>query len=257
MTRPPGTADLAGRTALVIGAQRPLGRAIAVALAGAGVDVAVAGVSVEARENFLVHSVANELWAMDRRSLAITVDVSAPTSVEAAVQQVDAEWQRLDILVNAQDRLFALPFDETGPDEWASTLDANLTAAALACRAAGRLMMREHQLHQRGGSIVNVVSAPATDGWAGFAACSAASGGLLALSRALAAEWESWGIAVNVVDAGFGEDQIREAAAEDAAHPVVLPSGPAVSNRAIAEAIVELIESGATGLVQRLRPDVS
>ena len=65
--------DLAGRTALVIGAQRPLGRAIAVALAEAGVDVAVGGVSAAPHEDFLVHSVANELWAMDRRSIAVPI----------------------------------------------------------------------------------------------------------------------------------------------------------------------------------------
>ena len=249
--------DLGGRTALVIGAQRPLGRAIAVGLAEAGVDVAVAGISQEPRENFLVHSVANELWAMDRRSLPVSVDLRAPASVEAAVQQVDAEWGKLDILVNAQDRLFALPFDETGPDEWAATVEANLTAAALACQAAGHLMMREHQLHGRGGAIVNVVSAPAVDGWAGFAAYSAAAGGLVALSRALAAEWESWDIAVNVVDAGFGEDQIADAAPDGTANPARPPAGTPVSNRAIALAVLELIDSGTTGEVRRLSSDPS
>lgn len=245
MTATSGRTELAGRTALVIGAQRPLGRAIAVALAAAGVDVAVAGVSAAPPENVLVHSAANELWAMDRRSIAVPMDLLDPTSVEAAVQQVDSAWGRLDILVNAQDRLLALPFDETGPDEWATTLALNLTAAALACQAAGHVMMRE-----RRGSIVSVVSAPATVASAGFAAYSAAGGGLVALSRALAAEWAAWGIAVNVVQAGFGEDQVCDAAPGEAAHPVALPAGPPTSNVVIAAAIVELIESADTGVVR-------
>lgn len=244
--------DLVGRTALVIGAQRPLGRVIAVALAESGVDVAVAGVSADQPENFRVHSVANELWAMDRRSLAVEVDVRDPTSVEAAVQRVDDEWARLDILVVGQDRLLALPFDETGPDEWAEMLDANLTSAALACQAAGRLMMREGH-----GAIVNVVSEPALRGTAGFAAYSAATGGLVALSRALSEEWESWGIAVSVIDGGFGEDQLREAAPSEASHPVALPGAPPTSNAAIAEAVVAVIEEGVSGVVRSLRPNAS
>ena len=207
--------------------------------------MAVGGVSAAPHEDFLVHSVANELWAMDRRSIAVPIDVLDPTSVEAAVQQVDSAWGRLDILVNAQDRLLALRFDETGPDEWAATLAVNLTAAALACQAAGHVMMRE-----RSGSIVSVVSAPATEASAGFAAYSAAGGGLVALSRALAVEWEAWGIAVNVVQAGFGEDQVREAAPREAARPVALPAGPPTSNAVIATAIVELIESADTGVVR-------
>ena len=254
--------ELSGRTALVIGAQRPLGRAIAVALADGGVDVAVAGVSAEPRENFLVHSVANELWALERRSIALTLDVRDPASVEAVVQQIDSEWGRLDILVVAQDRLLALPFDETGLDEWAEMLDANLTSAALACQAAGRLMMREHAMHgarsgQGGGAIINVVSTPAVEARAGFVAYAAAAGGLVAMSRALAAEWAEWGIAVSVVEAGFGEDALPSAAPREAAHPLALPDARPTPNASIAAAVVDLIASGESGGVRRVRPTAS
>ncbi|PZC47713.1 MAG: 3-oxoacyl-[acyl-carrier protein] reductase [Chloroflexi bacterium] len=266
--------EVSGRTALVIGAQRPLGRAIAVALADGGVDVAVAGVSAEPRENFRVHSVANELWAMDRRSIAVTLDVRDPASVGAAVQQIDSEWGRLDILVVAQDRLLALPFDETGPDEWAEMLDANLTSAALACQAAGRLMMRERAMHGArpgqgggviggasggaiGGAIVNVVSTPAVEAGAGFVAYAAAAGGLVAMSRALAAEWAEWGIAVSVVEAGFGEDALLSAAPREAAHPPALPDARPTPNASIAAAVVDLIASGESGGVRRVRPTAS
>ncbi len=246
--------ELAGRTALVIGAQRPLGRAIAVALGERGADVAVAGVSRDAREDFRVHSVANELWALDRRGLAVPIDLRAPSLVEAAVQQVDSEWSRLDILVNAQDRLLALPFDETGPDEWSEMLDANLTSAALACQAAGRVMMRDHAMHGRGGAIVSLVCAPAVEGRAGFAAYAAAAGGLLALTRSLAAEWADWDIAVSALEVGFGQDQLEEAAPAGAAHPVALPDRPDAPNGEIAAAVAALIESGESGVVRRLRP---
>ena len=244
--------ELAGRTALVIGAQRPLGRAIAVALGERGADVAVAGVSRDEREDFLVHSVANELWALNRRSLAVPIDLRVPSLVEAAVQQVDSEWSRLDILVNAQDRLLALPFDETGPDEWAEMLDANLTSAALACQAAGRVMMRDHAMHARGGAIVSLISAPAVEGRTGFAAYAAAAGGLLALTRSLAAEWAEWDIAVAALDVGFAEAQLEAAAPAGASHPVALPGGAGTPNTEIATAVAALIESGESGVVRRL-----
>ena len=79
----------------------------------------------------------------------------------------------------------------------------------------------------------------------------------MARSRALAAEWEPWGIAVSVVESGFGEDQLREAAPSDASHPVALPSDPPTSNAVIAGAVVAVIEEGAIGVVRSLRPGAS
>ena len=122
--------DLRGRTALVVGTGRPLGLAIAAALAEAGADVAVAGLTNDDLEMAQVNSAANLVWSLGRRNLVLPMDATDPASVEACVQQVDDAWGRIDILVNAQDLLFAMPFDETGRDEWDAVIAAKLTSGS-------------------------------------------------------------------------------------------------------------------------------
>lgn len=193
---------LDGRTAFVIGAGRPLGRAIANALAEAGADVAIAGLTDSSQEVVQVNSVANQIWSLNRRNIPIEIDARDPVSVEAAIQRIDDEWDHLDILVNAQDLVFAKPFHETSLEEWGATLAANLSSVALSCQAAGRLMMRDGF-----GRIINIVTVPAERGVSNMAAYAAAKGGAESLSRALSQEWAREGIAVNCIQIGFYEDQ--------------------------------------------------
>ena len=129
-------------------------------------------------------------------------DATDPADVEASIQRVDAEWGRLDILVNAHDHMLVVPFDETGRDEWDATLATNLTAVALACQAAGHVMMR-----QGSGRIINIVSAVGVHGVPRMAAYAAASGGVEALTRALAHEWAARDVNVNAIRIGFYADQ--------------------------------------------------
>jgi 2-deoxy-D-gluconate 3-dehydrogenase len=201
-TRPDQPFRLNGRAAWVVGAGRPLGHAIANALAEAGADVALTGLGTDQAERFQVASAANQVWSAGRRNLALELDPSDPENLDACVQQIDAEWGRLDILVNAQDLVFAMPFEETGRAEWDTTIAVNLTSVALSCQAAGKLMARDGF-----GRIINVVSAPGVRGVANMVAYAAAKGGVVALTRALSQEWGAQGIAVNAVHAGFYEDQ--------------------------------------------------
>ena len=100
---------------------------------------------VKSTRIFQVASAANQIWSLGRRNLALEVDATDPADVEASIQQVHAEWGRLDILVNAHDQMLVVPFDETGRDEWDAALATNLTAVALACQAAGHVMMLQGQ----------------------------------------------------------------------------------------------------------------
>lgn len=194
--------DLRGRTALVVGAGRPLGLAIAAALAEAGADVAVAGLTHDDLEMAQVNSAANLVWSLGRRNLVLPMDATDPASVEACVQQVDDAWGRIDILVNAQDLLFAMPFDETGRDEWDAVIAANLTSVALTCQAVGRVMLRQGY-----GRVINLTSMLGERGIANLAAYAAANGGVLALTRALSQEWATRGLTVNAIQIGHYEDQ--------------------------------------------------
>lgn len=89
----------AGKAALILGAGSGVGRACAVALAGAGADVAVASLSLEGRTVVRVHSVANEIWSLGRRNLALELDAGDMESVRGIVARVVAEFGRLDVAV--------------------------------------------------------------------------------------------------------------------------------------------------------------
>lgn len=205
--------DLRGKAALVVGGGDAIGRAIAVALAEAGADVAVASCTPGQREEVAVNSCANEVWALGRRSLALAIDCADAAQVEAAVGRTVGELGRLDILVNNQDLPFAKPLPEVTDGEWAQVMARNVTAVFLACRAAGRRL-----LAQGGGRIINVASILGERGLANAVAYCAAKAAVLNLTRALALEWARSGITVNALGLGFaegtalGEDQaMREA----------------------------------------------
>ena len=192
--------SLRGKAALVIGASGAVGRAIAVALAEAGADVAVATTTRAQREEVAANSCANEVWALNRRGFAQAIDSAAEADVQALVERAVAELGRLDVLVNAHDLPYAKPFPEVTPDEWRRVLDVNLTGVYLACRAASAPM-----LAQGSGRVINVVTLLAERGMVNGAAYCAAQAGVMNLTRALALEWARSGVTVNAIGAGWTE----------------------------------------------------
>jgi len=192
--------SLRGKTALVIGAAGAVGRAAAVALAEAGADVAVATTTRAAKEEVAANSCANEVWALDRKGFAASIDAASEADVQSLVERAAAELGRLDVLVNAHDLPFAKPIQEVSPDEWRRVMDVNLTGVFLACRAAAAPM-----LSQGSGRIINIVSLLAERGMANGSALCAAQAGVMNLTRALALEWARSGITVNAVGAGWTE----------------------------------------------------
>ncbi len=192
--------SLQGRTALVIGASGPLGRAAAVALAEAAADVAASTTTHSQREEVAANSCTNEVWALNRKGFAQAIDAASEADVEALVQRTVSELGRLDILVNAHDLPFAKPLTEIAPDEWRRVVDVNLTGVYLACRAAAGPM-----LSQGSGRIINVVSLLAERGMVNGAAYCAAQAGVMNLTRALALEWAKTGVTVNAIGAGWTE----------------------------------------------------
>ena len=192
--------SLRGKTALVIGAAGAVGRAAVVALAEAGADVAVATTTRAAKEEVAANSCANEVWALDRKGFAASIDAASEADVQSLVERAAAELGRLDVLVNAHDLPFAKPIQEVSPDEWRRVMDVNLTGVFLACRAAAAPM-----LSQGSGRIINIVSLLAERGMVNGSALCAAQAGVMNLTRALALEWARSGITVNAVGAGWTE----------------------------------------------------
>jgi NAD(P)-dependent dehydrogenase (short-subunit alcohol dehydrogenase family) len=194
--------SLDGKRALVIGASNAIGRAIAVALAEAGADVAVATTTPSKSEETVANSCANEIWALDRKGFAQTIDAADEADVGALFERTVGELGGIEVLVNAHDLPFAKPAPATDFAEWRRVIDVNLGGPFLAARAAGqRMLAPDHP----GGSIINVASVLGERGLANGAAYCSAQAGVLNLTRALALEWARDGVRVNAIGAGWTE----------------------------------------------------
>ena len=186
--------DLTGRSALVTGAARGIGRAIALALAEAGADVALG-----LRDASQDAGVAEAARASGRRALPLQMDVTRIDQVERAVESTVEAFGTLDFLINnAGGGAGRVPAEQIALDKFESVLDVNLKGTFYACRAAFAPMR-----DQGFGRIVNVTSQAALVALPGEAAYCAAKAAVSHLTRCLAVEWGSFGITVNAVAPTF------------------------------------------------------
>jgi NAD(P)-dependent dehydrogenase (short-subunit alcohol dehydrogenase family) len=199
--------DLKGRSALVTGAARGLGRAISLALAHAGADVALGLRDVNAPGD-----VVAEIKKMGRRALPLQMDVTSHTQVFKAVENTVAEFGGLDILVNNAGGGFTNFAQDVPETEFDQTVALNLKGTFFASQAAGRVMIQ-----QGGGRIINMSSQ------AGFAALPTESvycmtkAGISHLTKCLAVEWGKYNITVNAVAPTFIKTPGTEEALADPA----------------------------------------
>jgi NAD(P)-dependent dehydrogenase (short-subunit alcohol dehydrogenase family) len=193
--------DLSGKSALVIGAGGPAGRAIALALGEAGARVAVSSATTDGDEVVRVKSVQRALAKLGNAPGAMATDITLGAGVQVMVRQVAKELDGIDILVNAPGLFLGKAAAETTDADWGRVLQVNLSGTFHACRAAGKEMIKRG----RGGRIVNVCSVLGERAVANAAAYCAAQAGIMNLTRALATEWGQHQITVNALAEGWME----------------------------------------------------
>jgi NAD(P)-dependent dehydrogenase (short-subunit alcohol dehydrogenase family) len=184
---------LTGRVAVVTGASRGLGRAIAIALAEAGASVALA-----ARSKPDLEETAARVETHGVRALVAPTDVSHYAAVEALMGETVAALGRLDVVVNNSGIGTVVPMAEATPEEWARTVAVNLTGVFNGCRAAAPYL-----LAQRSGKVINISSVLAVAGLPGYVLYAATKGGIISLTRALGVEWARHNVQVNAIAPGW------------------------------------------------------
>ncbi len=197
--------DLNGKIAIVTGASRGIGRAIAATLAGRGALVVAAARGENASDTVAAITTAGG------RAERATVDVTDAASVDALISSVVGRHGRIDILVNnagiTRDQLML----RMKRDDWDQVIATNLTSAFTCVQAVVKPMVK-----QRGGRIISVSSVVGQTGNAGQANYAASKAGLIGFSKALARELASRNITVNVVAPGLVETDMTRAIAEKA-----------------------------------------
>jgi 3-oxoacyl-[acyl-carrier protein] reductase len=197
--------DLSGRVAIVTGASRGIGRAVARTLASAGASVVAAARGENAAE------VVNEITAAGGKAIAVSLDVTDEASIAAAVARASSEFGKVDILINnagiTRDTLML----RMKRDDWDAVIATNLTGAFSCTQAVLKGMIK-----QRYGRIVTISSVVGQSGNAGQANYAASKAGLIGFSKALAREVASRNITVNVVAPGLIDTDMTRAITEAA-----------------------------------------
>lgn len=192
--------SLEGKAAIITGGKQGIGRAIALAFAEAGADVAVCSRVIEDGK---LQAVADEIQRSGRRSLAVQADISRKADVDNLVQRAMDEFGSIDILVNNAGKIILKPLLDTPEDEWDEIIDINLKGYYLCSQAAGKIMV-----DQKSGIIINIGSRIGISAIKNRAAYSIAKAGVLMLTRILALELGEFNIRVNAIAPGVVKTEI-------------------------------------------------
>jgi 2-deoxy-D-gluconate 3-dehydrogenase len=199
--------DVTGRTVVVTGASRGLGRAMAIAFGEAGANVVLTG-----RDGQALEDARRATEKAGGRTLAVTMEVTDRAAVDRAAQQTVDTFGTIDVLVNNAGIVKVQPFLEVTDADIARLLDVNLVGAVRCCQAFGRVMV-----DRKRGKIVNVSSIGGIIGRTyGEVAYAATKAGLIGLTRCLAVEWARYNVCVNAVCPGVFRTEMNDHVFADA-----------------------------------------
>lgn len=200
-----GLFSLAGKVALVTGASRGLGAAIAEALAEAGADIAAHGNANPPEPT------CEKVRGHGRRVHALVADMADPLAPDRLVKETVSALGGLDIVVNNAGIIRRGPTVDTTDLDWAAVIDVNLHGVFRLCRAAGRHMLASG----RGGKIINIASLLSFQGGLNVPAYAASKSAIAGLTRELSNEWAARGINVNAIAPGYMRTDNTEALQKD------------------------------------------
>jgi gluconate 5-dehydrogenase len=195
--------DLTGRTAIVTGGSRGIGKEMAEALAEAGASLMLC-----ARRAEWLDKTVEEFQARGFETIGMKCDVSKPDEVKAVVDATVSRFGSVDILINNAGVSWGAMPEDMPLEKWQHVLDINLTGCFLFAQAAGREMLRQQR-----GSIINIASISGMTSSANgpfYAGYAASKAGLIGLTRELAASWGRKGIRVNAIAPGFFRSRLAD-----------------------------------------------
>lgn len=188
-----GLFDLSGKRAFVVGGTRSIGRAIALGLAEAGADVAVA-----ARTEEDLAAITESIEALNVRSATVALDVSEIDKIPRAVEEMTKQLGGIDILVNVAGTTIRKPIEEFTAEEYDRIMDVNFKGTYFMCQEVGKQMMARKE-----GKIINVASLATAIGLPKITVYSGSKGAVGQFTRSLAVEWAPYNIQVNALAPGF------------------------------------------------------
>jgi NAD(P)-dependent dehydrogenase (short-subunit alcohol dehydrogenase family) len=201
--------DIAGRKALLVGASRGVGKGIAMVLAEAGAEVAIASLNPDN-----AGAAAKEILALGGKAAGFGVDATSCADMQRLAQEMQDSFGLIDVLVNCVGDSITRPLvprpghaeDGMTEQDWRTILDVNLTQVFAGCKAFG-----PHFLRRRRGSVINIsTSIAAFRNVAGRAAYIAAKGGVISFTEALALEWAPFQVRVNSIAPGSFPDETQQ-----------------------------------------------